>query len=57
MKLRGTRVQYGFFIAQKLLFANQYVRKIHRISKFSKYFKIIKFKGQFFFYFKISKIS
>jgi hypothetical protein len=44
MKLRGTKVQYGFFIAQKLLFANQYVRKIHRISKFSKNFKIIKFK-------------
>jgi hypothetical protein len=31
-----------FFIAQKLLFANQYVRKFHKISKFSKNFKIFK---------------
>jgi hypothetical protein len=36
-----------FFIAQKLLFANQYDRKFHKISKFlffSKNFKIIKLK-------------
>jgi hypothetical protein len=33
-----------FFIAQKLLFANQYVRKFHKISKFSKNFKITKLK-------------
>ena len=26
-----------FFIAQKLLFANQYVRKFHKMSKFSKF--------------------
>ena len=35
-----------FFIAQKLLFANQCVRKFHKISKFSKNFNIIKFKKQ-----------
>jgi hypothetical protein len=33
-----------FFIAQKLLFANQYVRKFHKIRKFSKNLKIIKLK-------------
>ena len=33
-----------FFIAQKLLFANQYVRKFHKISKFSTNFKITKLK-------------
>ena len=44
MKLRGTRVQYGFVIAQKLIFANQYVRKFHKILKFSKNLKIIKLK-------------
>jgi hypothetical protein len=36
------------FIAQKLLFANQYVRKFHKISKlseFSKKFKMIKFSN------------
>ena len=33
-----------FFIAQKLLFANQYVRKFHKISNFFKNFKIIKLK-------------
>jgi hypothetical protein len=33
-----------FFIAQKLLFANQYARKFHKIIKFSKNFKIIKLK-------------
>ena len=33
-----------FFIAQKLLFANQYVRKFHKTSKFSTNFKIIKLK-------------
>jgi hypothetical protein len=49
-----------FFIAQKLLFANQYVRKFHKISKFSTNFKIFKkfqnykikkekFKGKFIF--------
>ena len=31
-----------FFIAQKLLFANQYVRKFHKILKFSENLKIIK---------------
>ena len=31
-----------FFIAQKLLFANQYVRKFYKISKFSKNFNISK---------------
>ena len=36
-----------FFIAQKLLFANQYVRKFHKISKFSKNFQIIKFSKNF----------
>ena len=44
-----------FFIAQKLFFPNRYVRKFHKISKFSTNFKImkfkkkIKFKGKFFF--------
>ena len=33
-----------FFIAQKLLFANQYVRIFHKISKFSNNLKIIKLK-------------
>ena len=33
-----------FCIAQKLLFANQYVRKFHKISKFSKNFRIKKYK-------------
>ena len=33
-----------FLIAQKLLFANQYVRKFHKIFKFSKNLKIIKLK-------------
>ena len=37
-----------YFIAQKLLFANQYVRKFHKISKFSKNFKIIKLKKKLF---------
>jgi hypothetical protein len=31
-----------FFIEQKLLFANQYVRKFHKILQFSKDLKIIK---------------
>jgi hypothetical protein len=34
----------SFSIAQKLLFANQYVRKFHKILKFSKKFILIKFK-------------
>jgi hypothetical protein len=41
MKLRGTSAIW-FFIAQKLLFSNQYVRKFHKISKFSK--KVKNFK-------------
>ena len=31
-----------FFIAQKLLFANQYVRKFHKILKFSENLKIFR---------------
>ena len=31
-----------FVIAQKLRFANQYVRKFNKISKFSKNFKMFK---------------
>ena len=44
MKLRGTRVQYGFFIAQKLIFANQYVRKFHFCFCFFKIFQNYKIK-------------
>ena len=40
-----------FFIAQKLLFTNQYVRKFHKIRKFSKNLKIIKYF--FFFFYKV----
>ena len=49
-----------FFIAQKLLFANQHVRKIHKIFKKFQNYKIKNknFKGQFLFLnLKISKIS
>ena len=55
-----------FFIAQKLLFANQHVRKFHKISNFlffSKKFQIIKLKKQNFkislkfqFFFKIQNV-
>jgi hypothetical protein len=43
-----------FFIAQKLLFANQYVRKFHKISKFSTNFKIF---NKFQNFHKISKLQ
>ena len=43
-----------FVIAQKLLFANQYVRKFHKISKFSKHFKIFKKFQNFQKFHKIS---
>jgi hypothetical protein len=59
-----------FFIAQKLLFANQYFRKFHKISKlwnlkkkllkfkiFKKFLKISKIKVKIFIKFKNSKIS
>ena len=47
IKLRGTRVQYGFLSHRNCFFANQYVRKFYKISKFKvelflKNFKISK---------------
>ena len=53
MTLRGTRVEYVFFIAQKLFFANQYVRKFHKISKI-KNFKVQNFSKKILNYTKIS---
>jgi hypothetical protein len=37
-----------FFIAQKLLFANQYIRKFHKISKLN-LMKVLKFYENFEF--------
>ena len=62
MKLRATREQNVFFIAQKLLFAHQYVRKLknfinflnfQKISKFQKFLKTSKIKNVH----KISNLS
>ena len=49
-KITLHKIAIWFFIAQKLLFANQYARKFHKISKLKK-------KDNFFLNFKISKMS
>ena len=40
-EITGHESAIWFFIAQKLLFANQYVRKSHKIEKFLKFKKKI----------------